>query len=147
MIVGNPEPLLAVSAGGNSDNDEEQRGRSEDDGDDDSLMVVDVVPLLEFPGQIPVKKLEAPPEGMSWKETAILECIDLALKSHDHCNPQDFVWKSPLHDDFTGVKGWVPKRLSLPVWAVDPWSEMLAPDGTNNIESSEEDKAAAKNEG
>jgi len=107
----------------------------DDDDDDDGSLLMDV-PLLEHAGQeVPVKKLEAPPDGMSWRETAIMECMDLALKSHDENHPQNFIWKSPLEEEDyadSSLKEWIPKALGIPAWAIDPWSDI--PASKNNEE-------------
>jgi hypothetical protein len=134
--VVNTATLLCSKDASNNDNDDGNDGDDGDDGTDDdydSLMMN--VPLLEFPGQVPAKKLEAPPEGMSWKETAILECMGLALTSHDDRTPSEFAWKSPRDEECAdSIMHWIPKRLSLPLWAIDPCSVVLAPDSIPTAE-------------
>jgi hypothetical protein len=124
-VLVNP-PVDRLAPGSDSDNDVEEEGpwSNAEEADDDESLMMDV-PLMEYPGELAPKKLEAPPEGMSWKESAILECMDLALKSHEDDHPlKAFVWKSPLEDEeeyiADSIKEWIPKSLSLPVWAVDP---------------------------
>jgi len=121
----------------------------EADDDDDSLMMD--VPLVGHAGELPLPKLEAPPEGMSWKESAILECMDLALKSHDDDHPlTNFVWKSPLENEeeyiADSIKDWIPKPLSLPIWAVDPCLATLLAH-KDSIEQESRERATSSTKG
>lgn len=148
-VVGNPVVDL-LAPGSDSDNDDEPGPSSDEEAEDDDSLMMDV-PLMRHAGELPAPKLEAPPEGMSWKESAILECMDLALKSHDDDHPQEnFVWKSPLeHDEkciVDSLKDWIPTPLSLPVWAVDPClGTWLAP--TNSIEQGSRDRETSSTKG
>ena len=123
--------------GDNDNNDDESN-------DDDSSLLIHV-PLLQSTAEVPSKILDKPPEGFEWDDDAILECFELALKSHDQNikknnnniddssdnnhkdDPTDFAWYPPTqnpNDNFI-PSIWQPKSLPLPIWANDPFAELL----------------------
>lgn len=133
-MVDDEEVAAPVTTASHDDKEDSGSGMLEDDDydddDDSSLLEVDI-PLYETPGQGLPKKLEAPPDGMAWKDTAILECLELALKSHNHAEPATFIWKSPLQEETTNeTKSWISKPLSLPAWAANPFAEILKSSAT-----------------
>jgi hypothetical protein len=94
--------------------------------DDDSSLGV---PLFTTP-QPP--KPEEPPKGLEWHDEAIQECFDLALQTHDDDQQQPSTnrgeWSMPTlqffgnqHDE-EFLATWRPGSLSLPIWAVDPFT-------------------------
>lgn len=115
------------------DNDEN------DDDDDDSSMMIHV-PLLESSSEVTPKILDQPPEGFEWNDNAILECLELAIKSHDQDiiinnddddntasdNPSiNYDWYPTAQQTTNPLASWQPKPLPLPVWAKDPFTELL----------------------
>jgi hypothetical protein len=126
------------------DNDEDD---SDDDSDDGVLFQQPTI-LMGGPNsnnnkstKIPV----APPASLSWQQDAILECLQLAVESHDapHAAFQDMpTWNAPpffppppqqqqqqpetmgndsgtTTDQTNELKGWEPKELQLPPWAAE----------------------------
>ena len=55
----------------------------DDDGcnDDDSSLLINV-PLLQSSADVASKILDQPPEGFEWNDNAIMECFELAVKTH-----------------------------------------------------------------
>jgi len=128
----NSEEEIVEETGGDdgqvgSDMDDSSEGDSNED--NSSLGV----PIFETPSQVPppIKRAEAPPEGMTWNDDAILECFRLAVNSHKDSNPAQFSWSAPCDVNATPARedssdnSWKPKSLSLPLWAVDPFAKIL----------------------
>lgn len=73
---------LPENNGSDDDQGNDDADDDDDDVDDESSLLADV-PFFDDPGQVPRKKLEQPPEGLQWKDDAILECFQLAVATHD----------------------------------------------------------------
>jgi hypothetical protein len=127
------------------DIEEDDEGDSDDDSDDGVLFQQPTIlmggPNNNKQGRIPV----VPPEHLSWQQDAILECLQLAVQSHDapHTAFQDMpTWTAPPFfppppqqqqqqqqqqpettdaGDQNELTGWEPKELQLPLppWAAD----------------------------
>ena len=127
---------------------EEDDGDSDEDSDDGVLFQQPTI-LMGGPnngrkGRIPV----APPATLAWQQDAILECLQLAVQSHDApytAFPDMPTWNAPpffpppqeqqqpqqpattdagidrqtTTDPTNGLTGWEPKELQLPPWAAD----------------------------
>ena len=96
---------------------------NQDDSDDDSSIgvpLITVAPDATLPAIR--EKVERPPEGLQWSDTAIVDCWNVAVKSHDNSEPPQ--WRSPSlvdeHDMEMWTK-WRPKSVPIPLWAVDPF--------------------------
>jgi hypothetical protein len=122
------------------DIEEDDEGDSDDDSDDGVLFQQPTIlmggPNNNKQGRIPV----APPASLSWQQDAILECLQLAVQSHDAPQTafQDMrTWNAPpffpppppqqqqqaettnAGEDQNELTGWEPKELQLPPWAAD----------------------------
>ena len=128
------EQLLASHDNNEDDNEDvdDARGKADegasvddsddDDDDDDSLSIV----VLEGP---PPMKLEKPSEGLQWDDLAIDDCFRLAIATHDaaaaNASDEALQWNLPPlgnMDDNDFLSTWQPKPLSLPLWAVQPFT-------------------------
>ena len=69
------------------------------------------------------EKVERPPDGLQWNDTAIVDCWNVAIHSHD--SPEPAEWQAPSlvnQKDMELLTNWRPKSMSIPIWAVDPFS-------------------------
>ena len=123
-------------------------GDGDESSDDDSSLLVHV-PLLQSSAEVASKILDKPPEGFEWNDNAIVECFELAVKSHDNKNNNDdnyntgnggnrtnLEWYPPPtrnSGDLVGVSSWQPKRLPLPTWAKDPFPELITEKQSKSI--------------
>ncbi|CAJ1960120.1 unnamed protein product [Cylindrotheca closterium] len=96
---------------------------NESDGDDSSIGV----PLISVAHDemLPAmkEKVERPPDGLQWNDSAIVDCWNVAIQGHD--NPEPAEWRAPSlvnQQDMELLTNWRPKSLSIPIWAVDPFS-------------------------
>lgn len=88
------------------------------DHDDDELDV----PLFGEPGESPPMMMEQPPDGYRWDDTAIIECFQRTVMSHDQkIDDPSFDWFPSTHtpNSKNFLATWEPKSLSLPLWSQD----------------------------
>ena len=128
------------------DNNEDYGDDDDESNDDDSSLLVHV-PLLQSSAEVSSKILDKPPKGFEWNDNAIMECFELAVKCHDNKNKNDdenkdndgnpinFEWYPSTQNpvDLHGVSSWQPKQLPLPLWAKDPFAELMAEKQSESI--------------
>lgn len=97
----------------------------ENDSDDDSSIGVPLISVAHDEAPLPAmkEKVERPADGLQWSDTATMDCWNVAIQGHD--DPEPAEWRAPSlvnQKDMELLTNWNPKSLSIPIWAVDPFS-------------------------
>ncbi|KAL3944666.1 MAG: hypothetical protein SGBAC_001274 [Bacillariaceae sp.] len=96
----------------------------ENDSDDDSSIGVPLISVAHDEALPALKeKVERPADGLQWSDTATMDCWNIAIQGHD--DPEPAEWRAPSlvnQKDMELLTNWQPKSLSIPIWAVDPFS-------------------------
>jgi hypothetical protein len=98
----------------------------QNDSDDSSSLGIPLVVMndgdVQDKPKIP-EKMERPPDGLRWKDDAILDCFNLGVTNHFLDQPTEWVVPSLLNrQDNEFLANWKPASLPLPIWAVDSFS-------------------------
>lgn len=120
------DAIVDANARRDDEQDEEKIRCEEDESDDNSSIGVPLISVA--PGEaLPAmkEKIERPPDGLQWNDTAIMDCWNVAINSHD--NSETSEWRAPSlinQRDMELLTRWKPNSLSIPLWAVDPFSHL-----------------------
>mmetsp|Transcript_9120 Transcript_9120/g.12997 ORF Transcript_9120/g.12997 Transcript_9120/m.12997 type:complete len:133 (-) Transcript_9120:337-735(-) len=114
-----------------------------DDTDEEELMNVEIFPTVNETildqtttnhRLLHQNPLQRPKPDFVWSDKAILECMNIAIKSHDDASASSQVWNpkttstaSPNKEESSSTTisenetaAWKPRSVALPAWAVDP---------------------------